>query len=78
MNNDILKELEKERAELESEFIELGKEIKICRNSEARKGLQDLKKEIQLDLDDVKNQINKLKEKQLTKEKTNEDGIEKP
>lgn len=73
--DDILKELEKERLELESEFLQLGKEIKICRDSETRKKLQESKKEIQFDLEDVKIQINKLKE--TTTEKTNENGTEK-
>jgi hypothetical protein len=60
-NEELLAELEKERKELESEFIQLGKEIKNCKDSEERKNLQDLKKEIQFDLDDIKLQIEELK-----------------
>jgi hypothetical protein len=58
--HSILAELEKERKELEKEFIQLGKEIKICKDSEERKNLQNLKKEIQFDLDDIKIQIEEL------------------
>lgn len=59
--NSILAELEKERKELETEFIQLGKEIKLCKDGEERKNLQNLKKEIQFDLDDIKIQIEELK-----------------
>ena len=60
-NEELLAELEKERKELESEFIQLGKEIKNCKDSESRKNLQELKKEIQFDLDDIKIQIEEIK-----------------
>lgn len=61
MNKEqLLAELEKERKELETEFIQLGKEIKNCKDSESRKNLQELKKEIQFDLDDIKVQIEEL------------------
>lgn len=79
--DDILKELEKERLELESEFLQLGKEIKICRDSETRKKLQESKKEIQFDLDDVKLQIENLKQENITtntKENEDANGTEKP
>lgn len=65
----ILAELEKERKELEKEFIQLGKEIKLCKDGEERKNLQNLKKEIQFDLDDIKLQIEELKTE------TNEENI---
>lgn len=81
MNKDeVLKEFEKERLELESEFIQLGKEIKICKDSETRKKLQDLKKEIQFDLDEVKLQIDTLKQEKIITNKQgneNENGTEK-
>jgi hypothetical protein len=78
-NNEILKQLEKERLELESEFIQLGKEIKNCKDSETRTNLQELKKEIQFDLDDVKIQIEEIKNNTNEQQtKKTEDGIEKP
>lgn len=58
--NSTLAELEKERKELEKEFIQLGKEIKLCKDGDERKNLQNLKKEIQFDLDDIKLQIEEL------------------
>lgn len=61
MNEELLSELNKERKELESEFIQLGKEIKHCKDAETRKKLQEVKKEIQFDLDDIKLQIEELK-----------------
>lgn len=72
MNNEqLLSELEKERKELEAEFIQLGKEIKICKDSEERKNLQNLKKEIQFDLDDIKIQIEELKNQPAEETTTN-------
>lgn len=68
--NSILAELEKERKELEKEFIQLGKEIKLCKDGEERKNLQNLKKEIQFDLDDIKLQIEELNNEK-TEETTN-------
>ena len=71
MNKELLlAELEKERKLLESEFIQLGKEIKNCKDSDSRKNLQELKKEIQFDLDDIKIQIEELKN-ETTEETTN-------
>ena len=82
MDKDVmLQELEKERLELESEFLQLGKEIKICQDSETRKKLQESKKEIQFDLDDVKLQIENLKQENITtntKENEDANGTEKP
>lgn len=76
MINELLKELEIEKKELETEFLQLGKEIKICKDSEERKNLQNLKKEIQFDLDDIKIQIEELKnetnKENITNKQTNE------
>ena len=71
INENLLAELEKERKELENEFIQLGKEIKLCRDSEERKNLQNLKKEIQFDLDDIKIQIEELKNETTEENITN-------
>jgi hypothetical protein len=83
MSEELLKQLETEKKELEGEFIQLGKEIKNCKDSETRKKLQELKKEIQFDLDEVKIQIDELietnKEQQTnTNKNDNENGTEKP
>jgi hypothetical protein len=83
MSEELLKQLEIEKKELEGEFIQLGKEIKNCKDSETRKKLQELKKEIQFDLDEVKIQIDELietnKEQQTnTNKNDNENGTEKP
>jgi hypothetical protein len=81
MNNQdsLLAELEKERKVLEDEFIQLGKEIKLCKDLETRQNLQELKKEIQFDLDEIKLQIEEVKNEnnQTLETKTNEDGTEK-
>lgn len=71
INENLLAELEKERKELENEFIQLGKEIKLCKDSEERKNLQNLKKEIQFDLDDIKIQIEELKNETTEENITN-------
>ena len=77
-NEQLLSELENERKELETEFIQLGKELKTCKDSETRKNLQELKKEIQFDLDDIKIQIeeikNQPKEETITKTTKNEEN----
>jgi hypothetical protein len=77
-NEQLLSELENERKELESEFIQLGKELKTCKDSETRKNLQELKKEIQFDLDDIKIQIeeikNQPKEETITNTTKNEEN----
>jgi hypothetical protein len=77
-NEQLLSELENERKELESEFIQLGKELKTCKDSETRKNLQELKKEIQFDLDDIKLQIeeikNQPKEETITNTTKNEEN----
>jgi hypothetical protein len=68
---EVILQLEKERKELEKEFIQLGKEIKICKDSKERKNLQDLKKEIQFDLDDIKIQIEEMKNESEEETTTN-------
>ena len=77
-NEQLLSELENERKELESEFIQLGQELKTCKDSETRKNLQELKKEIQFDLDDIKLQIeeikNQPKEETITNTTKNEEN----
>jgi hypothetical protein len=80
MSDELLNQLEIEKKELEGEFIQLGKEIKNCKDSETRKKLQELKKEIQFDLDEVKIQIDELKitnNEQQTNLKENENGTQK-
>jgi hypothetical protein len=63
--------IEKEIKSLQQEFLDLGKEIKNCKDSATRKILMEEKKQIQLDIEEAKKHLEVLEQLSEANEQEN-------